>query len=260
MFSPLIGIAVCLVGFVAYRLFKSPKIITISIDGLIGSGKSTLIEKLKKKTDFVLIPEPLDKWFQYKDVDGKNILEKFYNDKSRWGYTFQNVAFLTRVKALTDAIEKINQSFGVNDIIKRILGIPYILITERSILTDKYVFAQMLFDEGIINQLEFSLYNDWFVNHSPKIKFNNIIYVRTTVKNAVERIKSRGRMEEVNIPEKYLSDLETYHNKWLFKNNKEFNVLCLELNDVKSDLSSKESLDKYESHIINISRFINDLE
>ena len=39
---------------------------------------------------------------------------------------------------------------------------PQVIITERSVLTDKHVFAEMLYDAGDIDPLEWELYESWF--------------------------------------------------------------------------------------------------
>ena len=58
----------------------------ISIEGNIGSGKSTFITYLKEKTtmDIVFVDEPVDEWSQIKDTDGKSILEKFYENQKEY--------------------------------------------------------------------------------------------------------------------------------------------------------------------------------
>jgi deoxyadenosine/deoxycytidine kinase len=87
-------------------------------------------------------------WQTLKNDDGKSLLQLFYEDKKRWGYTFQNAAILTRLKAITAAM-KTDKS---------------VVLTERSVLTDKFVFAEMLKDQGLINPLEWQLYNSWYVD------------------------------------------------------------------------------------------------
>ena len=57
---------------------KPPKI--ICIDGLIGAGKSTILEKLKKKGYYVF-KENLDEWGYFLDL--------FYKNKPRWAFTLQ---------------------------------------------------------------------------------------------------------------------------------------------------------------------------
>ena len=75
--------------------------IILSIEGNIGSGKSTIIEYLKENNklnkDFIFLPEPVNEWEKLVSDDGKSLLSHFYEDSVRWGYTFQNCAILTRI-------------------------------------------------------------------------------------------------------------------------------------------------------------------
>ena len=67
-------------------------ILIYSIDGNIGSGKSTIVESLKNKfkenylsndkVDFVFVDEPVDIWQTVTDESGENILEKFSLEKT----------------------------------------------------------------------------------------------------------------------------------------------------------------------------------
>jgi deoxyadenosine/deoxycytidine kinase len=65
----------------------------ISIEGNIGSGKSTLIKKLRElpefQNGFTFLPEPVDEWNTIKDSDGITILEKYYSDQKKYAFSFQ---------------------------------------------------------------------------------------------------------------------------------------------------------------------------
>ena len=56
----------------------------LSIEGNIGSGKSTVINTLKQfynnSNDVYFLEEPVSEWVEIKDSDNKNIIEKFYED------------------------------------------------------------------------------------------------------------------------------------------------------------------------------------
>ncbi len=177
----------------------------ISIEACIGSGKSTLLDILKleyqNNENVVFIPEPLDKWLSTKDENGKDILATFYEDKKRWGYSFQMNAFITRCKSL---IEDQNKN--------------KLLILERSIYTDKYVFANHLHQTGDINKLEMELYNEWFdwlADNFP-VKPCKYIYLKCDTKVAHERVMKRAREAEMgHIPFEYLDAINSNHDKWL---------------------------------------------
>ena len=76
----------------------------ISIEGNIGTGKTTLMRYIKDSfkdvSKVIFIEEPVDLWLKLLSDDGENILEKFYKNKERWSYSFQMHAFITRAKEL----------------------------------------------------------------------------------------------------------------------------------------------------------------
>jgi len=190
-----------LVLYIIYKL-KYKKTIYISIEGNIGSGKTTLLNLLKKKyTNIVFLDEPVNKWININDSNNNNILDNFYKDQKRWSYTFQNFAFITRITELI-----INKNKLINKTV----------ISERSIDTDKNVFAELLFDNNHLSELEYNIYNYWFNILSKEVKkVDKIIYVNTKPKLCSERIKIRNRIEEQNIKLEYLEQLHKKHKLWL---------------------------------------------
>jgi deoxyadenosine/deoxycytidine kinase len=150
------------------------------LDGNIGAGKSTLLQKLGTAFPYIkVVPEPVDTWTRLKNMDGRNLLELFYEDKRRWAYTFQNAAILSRLKMLKEAVKE---------------ALPgQMIITERSVLTDRFVFAQMLKDKGEIDPLEWDLYEMWYNTFATELPMAGIIYITTGVTTSSDRIKKRGR-------------------------------------------------------------------
>ena len=207
----------------------SKKKIIISVDGNIGSGKSTFLKLLKEKyiNDFYFAKEPVDKWL---DIEGVNLLEKFYEDKERWSYTFQNYAYITRVNEIKNGIDSDKQ----------------VIITERSPNTDKNIFAKMLVDDGYMSKFEMKLYETWF-NEFNMSQIDQI-YIRTNLKNCVERIKLRNRNGESNIEPQYLQSLEKNHESWLMSKD---DVLILDGNaDFKNDEEIKERyLEQFDNYV-----------
>jgi deoxyadenosine/deoxycytidine kinase len=250
-----------IVGSIVYGIYKilHPVYTVISIEGQVGSGKSTLLKKLlNTNKDLILLPEPVDIWLNTKDKDGSNMLGKFYENIPRWAYSFQNFAYITRIKILKDSIDSINKfKWTYDDLHKRLFSIPYVIVTERSIYTDKYVFAQMLYDSGSMTDLEFTLYKTWFDFFAKDYKIDHIVYVRTTPELAMKRIKTRGRPEEKDIKMEYLKNLHKYHENWLINfGGGKLNVIQLEDNDIEEDVDSQKSIDKYNNHIRKINNFI----
>jgi deoxyadenosine/deoxycytidine kinase len=218
--------------------------IVISIEGNIGVGKSTFTQKFQELNlnDIHFISEPVNIWLNLKDNNNNNFLDLFYKDKQRWGYTFQNLAYITR---MTDVIEKLYTSK------------KKVIITDRSIGTDKNVFGKMLHDDNYIDDLEWNIYNYWngffdkYIKHS---ETQNVIYLQCSPEVAMERIKKRGRVEEQNIEFDYIKKLSEYHDKWLLE-TKNVNVLILDCN--KEFENDKEVFEQFTNKTIN---FINSLK
>ena len=209
----------------------------ISIEGNIGVGKSSFIDIIKSHINCEVVPEPVNLWLNIKDVNNKNILQTFYDDINRWGYTFQNVACITRMMCIEDTIRNSNSQY---------------IFLDRSLGTDKHVFELMLYDNGNINQLEHNIYNLWinfYSNYVRKYTMNKIIYLKSTPEVCNERIKLRGREEEKNISIEYLNKLHNYHENWL--NNKN-NVLVLDCSkDFIKDIDYQKTLINQVINFIN---------
>jgi deoxyadenosine/deoxycytidine kinase len=187
----------------------------ISIEGNIGNGKSTLLRKLSQDPEcqhlFVPLYEPLNEWLEIKDDQDRNLLQLYYDDKSRWSYTMQTFAFLTKMRNIKQAMEDIIE----NDK-------PRCIIAERSILTDYHIFAKTCFEDGKMSTLEWNIYQNWFQwsyceyirkylnNTQPKF-----IYLQLDPIESFNRIHKRSRQEEKTIPMEYLQHLHTMHESWL---------------------------------------------
>ena len=180
--------------------------IIISLDGNIGSGKSTLLNEIRNKLhDVHVVDEPVGPWTALKNEKGENLLGLFYGDKRRWAYTFQNCAILTRLKSIKAAVDNLDNT---------VKG-PQVILTERSVLTDKHVFAEMLRDSGDIDQLEWELYESWFNIFHKQHQVNGIIYLSTSSTTSKDRIQIRNRPEEEGIGLSYLDALDEQHKKWI---------------------------------------------
>jgi len=178
------------------------KHILITIEGNIGSGKSTMINRIREQyPQYKIVDEPVGQWMNMKDNEGKSLLQLFYEDKNRWSYTFQNAAFITRYLAAYEAMAKETE--------------PTIFISERGILTDRYVFATMLKNDGFLNTIEWELYTKWFDHFKNLVSVQGIIYITTISDVCKDRIILRNRQGEESIPLDYLKELDEYHEKWI---------------------------------------------
>jgi len=173
----------------------------ISIEGNIGSGKSTLFEKLKihfaNNKNIIFVREPVDIWERIQDENGTTILEKFYQDQIKYSFSFQIMAYISRINLLKETIK---EHPGVT------------IITERSLYTDKMVFAKMLYDTHKIEYINYQIYLNLFDTFKNDFNVDNIIYIKTDPDVCYNRILKRARNGENNISLDYLQLCDTYHN------------------------------------------------
>ena len=173
------------------------------VEGNIGCGKTTLldaIEKYIRETEIIdieVIYEPVKKWQEM------GLLDKFYKDINRWSYTFQNVAFITKMMEL----EKLKEE--------------KIYIIERSPMTDRNCFAELCYESGFMTEMEWQAYNMWYNHYITKFEYDGFIYLNAEPEKCIERINKRNRGEESKISLDYLSSLHKKHQIWLEGERKE---------------------------------------
>jgi len=173
-----------------------------SIEGTIGAGKSTMCRKLRDRLpELNIIEEPVQKWV---DV---GILNAFYNDPKRYAYTFQTFTFLTRLEEITSNVD------GAD-----------LRIVERSVFSDRYVFAETLRKTGEISEMEWKMYEQWWTwatNESVRRIGNPVgfVYLRASPEVAHARIQKRSRGEEAGVSLEYIRQNVDAHDTWLAREN-----------------------------------------
>lgn len=171
----------------------------VYIEGNVGSGKSTFLSLLKDHLALQIVYEPIELW---QNIDGYNLLQKFFLDQERWAFAFQSYIVATRIDQLHDAMA---YNHGK------------IQCIERSVFSSRYCFAQNLFDTGKMSDLEWALYQKLWDRdmHDEIRKPAGFIYLRTPAEICFKRIEHRGRNEEEPISLSYLKQLEKKHDDWL---------------------------------------------
>jgi deoxyadenosine/deoxycytidine kinase len=184
-------------------LIQTPFI--VSVEGNIGSGKSTILKALREQYQdiqgipIVYVDEPVSQWEQIKSKDGKNMIELFYANPSKYAFSFQMMAYISRFTMIKQAVQENPNS---------------VILTERCLLTDCAVFASMLHDQGHLLDEEFTIYKTWFRTFQQEIPVTSIVYVRCDPTTAFTRCKKRGRSGE-EIPLDYLIKCHEKHEKWI---------------------------------------------
>jgi deoxyadenosine/deoxycytidine kinase len=204
----------------------------VSVEGNIGSGKTTGKEKLKqyiiqkKSADstVVFVDEPTDEWQTIQDENGVSILVNLYSDLKRFAFRFQMMAYISRLKKLRDAKRNPNVK---------------IIITERCLITDAHVFAKMLYDSKHIEEDEYQIYTRWFDEFAKEVEPSCIVYFKASTDTCMNRIKKRSRTGEQYIQYDYLERCNKYHDDWLITDPTNLiPVLILNANQENSDYSA----------------------
>jgi deoxyadenosine/deoxycytidine kinase len=215
----------------------------ISIDGNIGSGKSTLMEALKNKfkdnKNVVFLREPVDEWAQIKDEHNVTILEKFYANQKEYSFSFQMMAYISRLSLLKDAVKNNPNA---------------IFISERSLFTDREVFAKMLYKSGFIEEVNYKIYLKWFDSFSSEFPLNKVIYVKADPEVCFDRIKKRSRTGESNIPLTYLQNCHVHHNDMLDESNP--NCICRDQYILDGNIDIYQNDNQLDRWIEEIENFI----
>ena len=99
-----------------------------------------------------------------------NLLECFYSDTPRWAYTFQSYALLSRMRLQRRPMPK--RLRKVQD--------P-VLFYERSLYTDRYIFAKNCAETGLMVPMEWDIYSDWsdyLLDTVGEVHIHGVIYLQ----------------------------------------------------------------------------------
>jgi deoxyadenosine/deoxycytidine kinase len=145
--------------------------------------------------DVEFIEEPVKQW---QNLGGMNLLDSFYSDPKRWGFSFEFFSMLTKIEALLKAAESDKP----------------IIIIERSIFSNK-VFIELSKELGKLDTMEHCMlmntYDFYMAHVYPQI--SGIIYLDTPVDECIRRITKRNRGEECTIEKSYLESIKNKMDK-----------------------------------------------
>lgn len=161
-----------------------PEALVYVIDGEIGAGKTELARaltaELRRRGLLVsLVLEPVDQW------RAAGVLEKFYQNPARFGYSFQTYVYATRVLRIVDAVRN---SPGAD-----------IFLLERSPATDQ-VFMEL--QRGQVDPVEMAMYYTWCKAYDLMLPIDlhkaRVLYLKTSLNLCMTRLAARQRGEEIS--------------------------------------------------------------
>lgn len=178
----------------------------LAVSGNIGSGKTTLTEKLAKHYGWKA---------EFEAVDNNPYLPDFYEDMKRWAFHLQ-VYFLN---SRYNQIRKIQES-QVNT------------IQDRTIYEDAYIFAANLYKSKLMTERDYWNYRSLFDSMIQHVQAPDLlIYLKADIPKLVGQIEKRGRTYETAMRIDYLKNLNQHYEDWI-SNYKEGKLLIIDVNDL----------------------------
>lgn len=175
--------------------------IRVSVEGIIGSGKSVLLQGLEKKLTWLeVIQEDIKGWRNLTTENGvEDLFEKFYAYPAKFAFSFQShvMQLLSLCRSTCDFV-----------------------VMERSLHSSCFVFAPLLRERGFLSSTEMAVLTGWHSlmgqMSSPEIltRQSAVLFLDLSPELAFERVQLRGRREEAAVDVSYLRDLQRLHESW----------------------------------------------
>lgn len=210
-------------GIKVAQQFKS-----ISIEGLIGAGKTTFAQGLSEK----LGPTTLVLWEKAQE-HGNPYLIDFYKNKARWSFTLQVHQLVTRFKQ--HQLAQWWMMNGNGDV-----------VMDRGYQGDT-CFARMLNKRGEMDDREFETYTDTYRMLTAFVMIPNVcIHLVVNPEVALERIRRRQKEKECRSCESsvdigYLNDLDREVGEMVGSLSM-IGVNVLEVDWTKEDLRDRDEI------------------
>jgi deoxyadenosine/deoxycytidine kinase len=174
----------------------------ITIDGNIGSGKTSILNHLHFNYNIYVDLEPIDKW--------KPFLDNIYNNKKNY-FNFQIRVWLDR--------SWIQEKDGNPNI-----------IMERSPFFINRTFNKYIYENNLITSQEHNIITELYKKSNIIWKSNYFIYLRSSPEKCLERILLRGRENELDISIDYLRYIHHLHEQTYEKAiHKGYNIIVVDV-------------------------------
>lgn len=176
------------------RKFQRPFV--VSVEGNIGSGKSSFLNYFQSYPGVKTFSEPVADWC---DVGGHNLLALLYQNPEKWSFAFQSTVQLSRLNIIL-------QPTNAN-----------VKMIERSLQNNRFCFLEIGKQMGALSPPEYAVLTKWYewLEQKADIGLDLIVYLRTKPEVAHERMAKRQRPEEKEIPLSYIHLVHDCYETWL---------------------------------------------
>ncbi|ATX71380.1 deoxynucleoside kinase [Spiroplasma clarkii] len=177
----------------------------IALFGTVGAGKSTISSEISKRLGYEIFPEP---------IDNNPYFDDYYKDMEANVFKMQIYMLTARSKQLIDARK-------IKDV-----------IFDRSILEDP-IFVAVNHDLKTMNDVDFKTYTDFYEhvvipNLAHRAEFDLVIYLKVSTDKAIERIRSRGRFQELDTPREYWEKLNARYDDFYNRRKHMFDSIVID--------------------------------
>jgi 2-amino-4-hydroxy-6-hydroxymethyldihydropteridine diphosphokinase len=184
----------------------------IAIEGNIGAGKTTLVNRIAF------------------DFNAKTILEgfadnpflpKFYKDANRYAFPLEMSFLADRYLQLSDDLAQLD-------------------LFKEFVIADYYVFKSLIFAQITLEKEEFNLYKQIFeIMYKDTPKPDLYIYLHQNTDRLLQNIQKRGRAYEMEIPDTYLENVNKGYLSYI-KTLPQNHVLIIDISDLDFVSSQKD--------------------
>ena len=175
----------------------------IAIEGNIGAGKTTLVNKIADDFNAKTVLE------RFAD---NPFLPKFYEDQARYALPLE-------MSFLADRYQQISDDLAQFDLFKDF------------IVADYHIFKSLIFAKVTLTDDEYRLYRKLFeIIYKEMKKPDLYIYLYQNTERLLQNIKLRGRDYEQNIPAEYLDKINHGYLDYI-KSQPDLNVLIIDVSE-----------------------------
>ncbi len=197
----------------------------ISVMGTMGVGKSTATQLLADHFGYSHITE---------NFSDNLFLPRFYKDMRRWAFHSQTFFLMEKITQMVEVKKRLHMEDIVQD---------------TPIFQDAFSYAQAHHILGNIDDAEWELYTKIYRQFEPLFpKITLLVYLNAPIPTVMERIKSRGRGYEQEIPVSYVRLLDSLNKKLLTSyKRKAITIQTKDLNIVSSKEAQERFVQKVEA-------------